>query len=43
VGAENRRHLGGCCADRVRAGPRSGAGRAGLGRGWRAMIFGLWA
>ena len=43
VGAENLRHLGRCFAERRRLGHANGAWRAGLGSGWRAMIFGLWA
>jgi hypothetical protein len=39
----NLRQLGRCFAGRRRPGHANGAWRAGLGSGWRAMIFGLWA
>jgi len=39
VGAENLRRLG----RRRRLGHANGAWWAGLGSGWRAMIFDLWA
>jgi NAD(P)-dependent dehydrogenase (short-subunit alcohol dehydrogenase family) len=42
-GCRNLRHLGSCFAGRRRLGPADAAWRAGLGSGWRAMIFGLWA
>ena len=43
VGAENLRRLGRRFARRRRLGHANGAWWAGLGSGWCAMIFDLWA